>query len=247
MSNIICGHHPVVETIRAGKPVEKIFFQQGLTGDLEKEIRHLSREYGIPLQIVPKEKLNRMVNGIHQGVAAMLSIIEYASLEDEVNALIEQGEVPLVLVLDRITDVRNFGAIARSAACAGVHLLVFGETESATVSEDSMKASAGALSRLKICREKSLFTAVDLLKSYGLQLVVTALTGKSKKLADVDMRVPLAVVLGSEDMGVHPKFLRMADQVAKIPQVSTFDSYNVSVAAGIVLYEVQRQRDINGE
>ena len=141
--NYIYGHHPVTEAIRAGKPVEKVFFQQGERGEMEKEIRHLTKEYGIPLQVVPREKLNKMVKGQHQGVVAYLSLVEYVSLEDVVPFVFEQGEVPLLVLLDGVTDVRNFGAIARSAECAGVHAVVVPQSGSALANEEAMKASAG--------------------------------------------------------------------------------------------------------
>ena len=157
--NYIYGHHPVTEAIRAGKPVEKVFFQQGERGEVEKEIRHLTKEYGIPLQVVPREKLNKMVKGQHQGVVAYLSLVEYVSLEDVVPFVFEQGEVPLLVLLDGVTDVRNFGAIARSAECAGAHAVVVPQSGSALANEEAMKASAGALARVRLCRVRSLFSA----------------------------------------------------------------------------------------
>ena len=242
MSNLIYGHHPVVEAIQAGKPVEKVFFQQGLRGELEKEIRHLTKARDIPLQVVPKEKLNKLVRGNHQGVAAWLSLVEYQDLGNVLPFVFERGEVPLLLLLDGITDVRNFGAICRSAECAGAHAVVVPQSGSAPASEDAMKASAGALARIRLCRVRSLFSTVEWLQLYGVQVVATALTEKAIPLYQLDFTVPTAILLGSEGEGVHPKLLKMADRVAKIPQATDFDSYNVSVAAGIALYETLRQR-----
>ena len=240
--NLIYGHHPVVEAIRAGKSVEKVFFQQGERGEMEKEIRHLTKEYGITLQVVPKDKLNRMVKGQHQGVVAYLALVEYQSLEDVLPFVFESGEVPLLVMLDSVTDVRNFGAICRSAECAGVHAVIVPQSGSALANEEAMKASAGALSRIRICRVRSLFSTLEWLQECGVQVVATALSDRAIPLYEADMSVPTAILMGSEGDGVHPKLLKMSDQVVKIPQATDFDSYNVSVAAGIVLYEALRQR-----
>ncbi|MCB0523366.1 MAG: 23S rRNA (guanosine(2251)-2'-O)-methyltransferase RlmB [Saprospiraceae bacterium] len=240
--NLIYGHHPVVEAIRAGKSVEKVFFQQGERGEMEKEIRHLTKEYGITLQVVPKDKLNRMVKGQHQGVVAYLALVEYQSLEDVLPFVFESGEVPLLVMLDSVTDVRNFGAICRSAECAGAHAVIVPQSGSALANEEAMKASAGALSRIRICRVRSLFSTLEWLQECGVQVVATALSDRAIPLYEADMSVPTAILMGSEGDGVHPKLLKMSDQVVKIPQATDFDSYNVSVAAGIVLYEALRQR-----
>ena len=242
MSNLIYGHHPVVEAIQAGKPVEKVFFQQGLRGDLEKEIRHLTKAHDIPLQVVPKEKLNKLVRGNHQGVAAWLALVAYQALDDVVPFIFEQGETPLLVLLDGITDVRNFGAICRSAECAGVHAVVVPQSGAAPANEDAMKASAGALARIRLCRVRSLFSTVEWLQQSGVQVVATALGAKAVPLYQIDFSLPTAILLGSEGEGVHTKLLKMADRVARIPQATDFDSFNVSVAAGIALYEALRQR-----
>lgn len=242
MSNLIYGHHPVVEAIEAGKAVEKVFFQQGLRGDLEKEIRRLTKAHGIPLQVVPREKLNKLVRGNHQGVAAWLALVEYQLIEDILPQAYESGQTPLLLLLDGITDVRNFGAICRSAFCAGAQAVVVPQSGSAPANEDAMKASAGALARVPLCRVRSLFSTVEWLQQSGVQVVATALTEQAEPIFDLDFSLPTAILLGSEDQGVHPKLLRMADRVARIPQAAGFDSLNVSVAAGIALYEALRQR-----
>lgn len=241
-TNLIYGHHPVTEAIRAGKAVEKVFFQQGERGEMEKEIRHLTKEYGIPLQVVPREKLNKMVRGQHQGVIAHLALVEYQNLEDVLPFVFEQGETPLLVLLDGITDVRNFGAIARSAECAGAHAVVVPQSGSALANEEAMKASAGALARMRVCRVRSLFSTVEWLQECGVQVIATALSDRSIPLFKADLSGPTAILMGSEGEGVHPKLLKMSDQVVKIPQATDFDSYNVSVAAGIVLYEALRQR-----
>lgn len=242
MSNLIYGHHPVVEAIQAGQPVEKILFQQGLRGELEKEIRHLAKEHDVPLQVVPKEKLNKLVRGNHQGVVAWLALVEFQTLEAVLPSILERGEVPILLLLDSITDVRNFGAICRSAECAGVHAVVIPQSGSAPANEDAMKASAGALARIRLCRVRSMYSTVEWLQQNDVQVVATALTDNARPLYDVDLTGPTAFLLGPEGEGLAPKLIRMSDQVAKIPQATNFDSYNVSVAAGIALYEMLRQR-----
>ena len=242
MSNLIYGHHPVVEAIEAGKAVEKVFFQQGIRGELEKEIRRLTKTHDIPLQVVPKEKLNKLVRGNHQGVAAWLALVEFQSIEDMLPFVFEKGEVPLIILLDGVTDVRNFGAICRSALCAGVHAVVFPQSGSAPANEDAMKASAGALATIPLCRVRSMYSTVEWLQQSGVQVVATALDDKAAPIFDMDFSLPTAIMLGSEDKGIHPKLLKMADQVTRIPQATDFDSLNVSVAAGIALYEATRQR-----
>lgn len=241
-SHLIYGYHPVAEAIHSGKAVDKVFIQQGLRGETEKELRHLTKERGIPMQVVPREKLNKMVRGQHQGVVAHLALVEYLNLEDVLPFVFEQGKVPLLVVLDNVTDVRNFGAICRSAECAGAHAVVVPQSGAALANEEAMKASAGALSRVRLCRARSLFSTVEWLQECGVQVVATALSGRSVPVYEADFSVPTAVLMGSEGSGVHPKLLKMADKVVKIPQVTDFDSYNVSVATGIVLYEALRQR-----
>ncbi|MCW5924698.1 MAG: 23S rRNA (guanosine(2251)-2'-O)-methyltransferase RlmB [Saprospiraceae bacterium] len=241
-SNLIYGHHPVAEAIRAGKAVEKVYFQQGIRGEMEKEFRHLTKEHGIPLQVVPREKLNKMTKGTHQGVVAYLALVEFQSLEDVLPFVFEQGQIPLLILLDGVTDVRNFGAICRSAECMGVHAVVVPQSGSAPANEEAMKASAGALARIRLCRVRSMFSTVEMLQASGVQVVATALGERSKPIFEADFTVPTALLMGSEGEGVHPKLQKMADSVVKIPQATNFDSFNVSVAAGIVLYEAIRQR-----
>jgi len=246
MSNLIYGHHPVVEAINAGLPVEKVLFQQGLRGELEKEIRHLTKAHDIPLQVVPVEKLNKLVRGNHQGVVAWTALVAFQNLEDVLPAIIARSETPLLLLLDSITDVRNFGAICRSAECAGVHAVVVPQSGSAPANEDAMKASAGALARIRLCRVRSMYSTVEWLQQSDVQVVATALSDRSKPIFEVDFSGPTAILLGPEGEGLAHKLIRMSDEVARIPQATDFDSYNVSVAAGIALYEVLRQRGVGG-
>ncbi|MCS7035791.1 MAG: 23S rRNA (guanosine(2251)-2'-O)-methyltransferase RlmB [Saprospiraceae bacterium] len=242
MSQLIYGHHPVVEAIQAGQPVEKVFLQQGLRGEVERELRHLTRDRGIPMQVVPREKLDRLTRGAHQGVVAWLSAVTYRSLEAEWAAIEASETPPLLVLLDGITDVRNFGAICRSAECAGAHAVIVPQSGAAPANEDAMKASAGALARVRLCRVRSIYSTVEWLQEREVQVVATGLTPEATPVFDVCLSGPTALLFGAEGEGLAPKLLRMADAVARIPQMSNFDSYNVSVAAGICLYEALRQR-----
>ncbi len=235
----------MVEAIKAGQPVEKVFFQQGLRGEVERELRLLTRERGIPLQVVPREKLDRLTRGTHQGVVAWLSAVVYRSLEEEWPVIEASETPPLLVLLDGITDVRNFGAICRSAECAGVHAVIVPQSGAAPANEDAMKASAGALARIRLCRVRSLYSTMEWLQERDVQVIATGLAPSASLLFDVNLSGPTALLFGAEGAGLAPKLLRMADAVARIPQVADFDSYNVSVAAGICLYETLRQRHMS--
>ena len=238
---IIYGRHPVVDIIRSGKPVDKLLLQQGIRGDFEKEIRHLCKEYDIPFKVVPKDRLNKFSNGNHQGVIALLSPIQYFKIEDVLPMVYEQSRTPLFLLLDEVTDVRNFGSIARSAEVCGADAIIIPSKGAARINEDAMKTSAGALSKIPVCRSSSLMNAIEYLQLMGIQIVASNLQAK-KKLYDLDLKVPTAFIIGSEDLGVSPALLRKADEQFIIPQLGETDSLNVSVATGIMLYEVMRQR-----
>jgi 23S rRNA (guanosine2251-2'-O)-methyltransferase len=238
---IIFGRHPVVDAIKAGQVLDKVFLQQGMTGDVEKAIRQVTKQYGIPLQYVPKERLSKMTNGNHQGVVGVMSVINYHRLSNLLPIVFEQTEAPLILLLDGITDVRNFGAIARSAVCCGVHTIVIPMKGGAQINADAMKASAGALNYLPICRENNLLQSVEQLQLLGIKVMASALSSK-KQLFEVDLTQPTAIILGSEGEGVGANLLQKADEHFIIPQKELTNSFNVSVAAGIILYEVMRQR-----
>lgn len=241
-NTLIYGRHPVADAIRAGKPFEKVMMQQGMRGEAEIEIRKLTKEFNIPLSIVPREKLSKMANGgNHQGILGFLPLIAYQKLDDILPFVFEKGETPLLLLLDNVTDVRNFGAIARSAEVMGVHAIVVPQNGSALINADAMKSSAGALSRIAVCREKSMSQVMDYLAQSGVRVVASDLGGK-KKVFDVDFTLPTAIIMGSEGEGVNKALLRRADETFIIPQVGTTDSLNVSVATGVILYEVLRQR-----
>jgi len=237
----VYGIRAVIEAIDSGKEIESLFVQRGLGGALFLELKQLLAQRGISYQQVPIEKLNRMTRKNHQGVIAVISPITYQRTEDIVPTIYESGEVPLLLILDGITDVRNLGAIARTAECAGVHALVVPKKSSAEINPDAIKTSAGALYKINVCREDSLLKTARLLQESGIQLV--ACTEKTdRSLYELDYTGPTALLLGSEEQGIADELLRIADHLAKIPMVGSIASLNVSVSAGVALYEAVRQR-----
>ncbi len=239
--NLLFGMRPVMEAIQAGREVERVLLKNGLDGVLFRELYALLEEKNIPVQYVPAEKLNSLTQSNHQGVVAYVSLIAYADLENVVATTFEKGETPLILLLDGVTDVRNFGAIARSAECAGVHALVVPAKGAAPVNADALKTSAGALNRIPVCRVPNLRTALYYLKDSGLKIV--SATEKSKKsVYDFDFKCPTAIVMGAEDTGISEAVLKLSDERVCIPLQGEIASLNVSAAAAVVLFEAVRQR-----
>jgi 23S rRNA (guanosine2251-2'-O)-methyltransferase len=239
--NYIFGIRAIIEAVEAGKTIDKLFIQKGLHNELFAELWKLVREKRINYKHVPVEKINRLTRKNHQGVFAFISPIDFHNIEDVVPALYEQGKNPLVLVLDRITDVRNFGAIARTAECAGVDAIVIPEQNAAAINADAIKTSAGALHKITVCRTWNLKLALQFMKESGIQLV--ACTEKTQdNMYKPDYTPPTAIIMGSEEDGVSPEFLKMCDARAKIPMAGKIASLNVSVATGVILYEALRQR-----
>jgi 23S rRNA (guanosine2251-2'-O)-methyltransferase len=238
---IIFGVRSVIEAIRANRPINKILIQRGMQKELFKELKEELANKKYNLQFVPIYKLNRMTRKNHQGVIAQVAPIHYQEIEPILNQLFDKGEVPLFLILDRLTDVRNFGAIARTAECTGVHAIIIPNKDSVSVTADAIKTSAGALNKIPVCKVEDLHSVIHYLKESGVQ--IAASTEKSNRLLyEADFTVPLAVVMGSEEDGVSTKILAVSDIKAKIPMVGTIQSLNVSVSAGIMMYEVARQR-----
>ncbi|MFY0608161.1 MAG: 23S rRNA (guanosine(2251)-2'-O)-methyltransferase RlmB [Cyclobacteriaceae bacterium] len=239
--NMIYGIRAVIETIQSGKDLEKVFIQKGLKSDLIRELQLLINERKVPLSTVPVEKINRFTRKNHQGVVAFLSPVQYHTIDQILPSVFESRKTPLILVLDRITDVRNFGAIARTADCMGVDAILIPIKNSVQINADAVKTSAGALNYIPVCREANFKEAIQYLKDSGLQIVAS--TEKSETFfQDIDLIVPTAIVMGSEDEGISSAILEMADQQVKIPLSGNIASLNVSVAAAIALYEVNRQR-----
>jgi len=241
VEDIIYGVRAVIEAVKADKPINKILIQKGMNKELFKELKEELANKKYNLQFVPIHKLNRLTRKNHQGVVAQISPVAYYELSPIITRLFEKGEVPLVLVLDRITDVRNFGAIARSAECNGVHAIVIPDKDSVSITSDALKTSAGALNKIPVCKVQDLSGALHELKEFGLQAV--AATEKTKKMIyEVDFTLPTAIIMGSEEDGVSTKLLIESDEKAKIPMEGTIASLNVSVSTGIMLYESSRQR-----
>jgi len=239
--NYIFGIRALIEAVKSGKNIDKVLIKSGLRGELFLELRALLKQLDVPVQYVPIEKINRITQKNHQGVLAFLSPISYQNIEQILPMIYEQGKTPLVLVLDGITDVRNMGAIARTAECAGVHALVVATKNSAQINADAIKTSAGALNHIPVCRVDSLKETLSFLQQSGLQ-VVAANEKASSFYYQTDFSLPTALVLGAEDKGISPAIIRQADHLVKIPQTGTVASLNVSVAAGILIYETVRQR-----
>lgn len=240
-NDYIFGIRAILEAIEAGKSIDKVLLRREVGGDLAKELLDKTREYDIVVQRVPMERLNRITMKNHQGAIAIVSPVGYHKLDNIVPALYEEGKTPLAIVLDGVTDARNFGAIARSADCAGVDFIVIPERGSASVTSDAVKASAGALFYVPVCRERDTVSAVRKLKENGY-LVIGASEKGAESYVEADYTVPVAIVMGSEDTGISPEVLRMCDRLAAIPVLGNIGSLNVSVAAGVLLYEAVRQR-----
>lgn len=238
---LIFGRHPVVEAITAGESLERIMLQQGTRGDFEKTIRQLSKKHHIPLQIVPKERLNKFTRSNHQGIVGLLANIRYYKVEDVLPMIYEKGETPLLAILDGVTDVRNFGAIARSALCCGVHTIIIPTKGVAQINSEAIKTSAGALHQIPVCRELSLIKTIEQLQLSGIQVLASDLQANAY-IQTVDLSLPTAVVLGSEGEGVSQSVLKQVNQRFIIPQKELTDSFNVAVASGIIFYEAMRQR-----
>lgn len=240
-SDYIFGIRAVIEAVEAGRSIDKVLVRRDLGGDLGRELMDKLREYGVVVQKVPQEKLNRITMKNHQGAIALLSPIDYSRLEHLVPLFYEEGRNPLVVVLDGITDTRNFGAIGRTAACAGVDAIVIPERNSVSVTPDAVKTSAGGLFHVPVCREKDTLSAVRFLKENGYRIVGATEKGAAP-YTEADYRVPVAIVMGSEDTGISDGVLRICDDLAAIPIAGKIESLNVSVAAGIMIYEALRQR-----
>lgn len=239
--DFIFGTRAVMEAINAQKDIDKILVNKELNNDLIKELLALAKQEKIPVVRVPEAKLNRTTRKNHQGVLAHISAIQYASLDNVIDECFSKGIAPLILVLDRITDVRNFGAMARTADCAGVHAIVIPEKGSAQINSDAVKTSAGALNFLPVCRVKNLYYTVKDLKKMGLS-VVSVTEKTDREMYEADFSIPTALVLGSEEDGISPEIMGISDEFVKIPLSGNIESLNVSVAAGVVIYEAIRQR-----
>jgi 23S rRNA (guanosine2251-2'-O)-methyltransferase len=240
---MIFGLRPILEALAAGKTLERIYLQKGQRNSVTADITEMARKAHVPIASVPVEKLDSLTRKNHQGAVAYLSMVTYLPLGNIVTSLFDEGKDPLILVLDRITDVRNFGAIARNAECLGVDAIVIPSHGAAQVNGDAVKTSAGALNRIPVCREHNLKETLDYLHNSGIRIVsCTEKSEHSLEEKDVDLTGPLAIVMGSEEDGISPEYLKRSDLRIRIPMVGKISSLNVSVASGIMLYEVLKQR-----
>lgn len=237
----IYGTRTIIEAIRTGRFIERVLIRKGIENELFSELFQLIRQNNIPHQSVPVEKINRITRKNHQGVLAFLSAVEFYEIETLLPGLFESGKDPLILVLDQITDVRNLGAIIRSADCGGVNCIVIPEKGMARIGSDAVKTSAGAIFSVPVCKVKSLPYALKFLKNSGVKTI--AATEKGKRIyTQADMNVPLAIVMGAEDKGISPAVLQLCDEHLQIPLFGKIESLNVSVATGLMIYEAVRQR-----
>ena len=239
--DFIFGTRVVIEAVRAGRSIDKVLIRNGLSNELFGELYQIIKDYQIPFQYVPAEKLDRVTRKNHQGIIALLSPVEFFRLEDLLPEIYEKGEDPLLLILDQVTDVRNFGAIVRSCECAGVHGVIIPDKGTARIGEDAMKTSAGALHLVPVCRTSNLSSVLDLLQTSGVR-VIAATEKAEKTYTQTQMKGPLAIIMGSEESGISPVLIRKADELAKIPVLGKIGSLNVSVAASLMIYEAVRQR-----
>lgn len=241
--DMIFGIRAVIEAIQAGKDIDKILLRRDMTNELSRELFSHLKDSTIPVQKVPVEKLNRITLKNHQGVIAFISPVTYQRIEDIVPTLYEEGKNPFIVVLDGITDVRNFGAIARTCECAGVDAIVIPMHGGAAINADAVKTSAGALMKIPVCREENITDALKFLSASGIRLAA-ATEKATENYTDVPYTNPVAIVMGSEDEGIAAEHLRMCDDMVRIPIAGTIESLNVSVATGVILYEAVRQRNL---
>ncbi|HEX5653751.1 MAG TPA: 23S rRNA (guanosine(2251)-2'-O)-methyltransferase RlmB [Chitinophagaceae bacterium] len=240
-SSLVIGRSAVIESLKSGQQLDRIYLDNKVYGPDINEIKQLAAQGGVPINYVPAAKLNGFNITGHEGCVAQLAKVHYQSLQDTISWVIEEGESPLFLVLDGITDIRNIGGIARTAWCCGVHAIIIPEKGVGALNEDAILTSAGALERIPVCRVNSLMKAVDELHMNGIKVFASEMKAE-RSIGDCDFTEPCAIVMGSEEKGVYPALLKICDEKIKIPMVNDFESLNVSVATGMILYEVMKQR-----
>jgi 23S rRNA (guanosine2251-2'-O)-methyltransferase len=240
-SSIIIGRQPLVEAISAGRAIDKILLQKTAAGEMAAAIRKLAKDHNIPVQVVPIEKLNSISRANHQGVIAFAALVQYLNLQQVIDHVVGQGQTPLFVLLDGVTDVRNIGAIARTALCCGAQALIIPDKGVGALNEEALKSSAGALEKIHVCRVNSLMKAVDELHMNGIRVYAAEMKADDM-LHQLEWKEPSAVIMGSEDKGVYPALMKICDQKFKIPMAGNFESLNVSVAAGMIMYEAMKKR-----
>jgi 23S rRNA (guanosine2251-2'-O)-methyltransferase len=240
-STLVAGQKAILDAIHSGRALDRIYINNKISNDSIKEIKALASQVGIPINYVPVEKLNSFNIPDHGGFVAMLSRIHYQDLQQVISWVVEKGETPLFLILDGITDIRNIGGIARTAFCTGVQAIIIPDKGVGALNEDAVLTSAGALEKIAVCRVHSLMKAVDELHRNGIRVLASEMTAV-KNVFDINLKEPVAVIMGSEEKGIYPALMKICDEKFKIPMAGDFESLNVSVATGIILYEAMKQR-----
>lgn len=240
-SSLIIGRANLIQALENGQQLDKIYLDNKATGEDISIIKKLASQSGIPISYVPTAKLNSYNISDHGGVVAQIARVQYQDLQDVISFVIEKGEAPLFIILDGITDIRNIGGIARTAFCAGVHALIIPDKGVGALNEDAILTSAGALEKIPVCRVNSLMKAVDELHLNGIKVFASDMKA-SRSIAEIDFREPCAIVMGSEEKGIYPALMKICDEKIKIPMKGDFESLNVSVATGMILYEIMKQR-----
>lgn len=240
-NTLVIGRNAIIQALQTGQMLDRIYLDTRVQGQDINEIKRLAGQNGVPVNYVPVAKLNAFNVTNHEGVVAQIAKVQYQNLQDVISFVTEKGEVPLFLILDGITDIRNIGGIARTAYCTGVHAIIIPDKGVGALNEDAILTSAGALEKIPVCRVNSLMKAVDELHLNGIKVYASEMTAEMN-IADADFIDPCAIVIGSEEKGVYPALLKICDEKVKIPMTGGFESFNVSVATGIILYEAMKQR-----
>ena len=240
-NSLIVGKQAIIEAINSGQQIDRLYLQSNGYRDLLEEMRKIATQNAIPVNYVPVEKLNSFNAGEHGGCVALISKVQYQDLQQIISWVVDRGEVPLFLILDGITDIRNIGGIARTAFCTGVQAIIIPDKGVGALNEDAVLTSAGALEKIPICRVNSVLKAVDELHLNGIKVLASEMKA-SKAVFELDLKEPIAIIMGSEEKGIYPALLKAADEQFKIPMKGDFESLNVSVATGMILYEVMKQR-----
>jgi 23S rRNA (guanosine2251-2'-O)-methyltransferase len=240
-NSLVIGLEAVIAAMHSGKQLDRIYLQNNVHGRSIEEIKSLATQHNIPVNKVPVEKLNGFNISDHGGIVAQIARVQYQDLQEVISFVVEKGEVPLFLLLDGITDIRNIGGMARTAYCCGVHALVIPDKGVGALNEDAILTSAGALERISVCRVNSLMKAIDELHLNGIKVLASEMTAK-KNIFACDFKEPCAIVMGNEEKGIYPALMKICDEKFKIPMTGEFESLNVGVATGMILYEVMRQR-----
>jgi 23S rRNA (guanosine2251-2'-O)-methyltransferase len=245
-NTLVVGRAAIVEALQTGKQLDRIYMQTAVHGNLIDDIKTLAEKNNVPINKVPPEKINSFNVFNHEGCIAQISKIQYQNLQDVISFIVDKGEVPLFIILDGITDIRNIGAIARSAFCFGVNAIIIPDKGVGSLNEDAILTSAGALEKIAVCRVNSLMKAVDELHMNGIKVFASEMKA-AKKVYDLNFDEPCAIVMGGEEHGVYPALMKICDEQFQIPMPGDFESLNVSVATGVILYEAAKQRAIGNK